>query len=29
MSQRIRDALTGLLPIALVVVVALARRWGP
>ena len=29
MSQRIRDALTGLMPIVFVVVVAIARRWGP
>ena len=28
MSQRIREALAGLVPIALVVVVTIARRWG-
>ena len=29
MSQRIRDALTGLAPILVVLVVTIARRWGP
>jgi hypothetical protein len=29
MSQRIREALAGLAPIALVLIVTIARRWGP
>ena len=29
MSQRIREALAGLLPIAMVLVVTIARRWTP
>jgi hypothetical protein len=29
MSQRIRETVAGLLPIAFVLVVAIARRWGP
>ena len=29
MSQRIRDALAGLVPILVVFVVTIARRWDP